>query len=310
MSVNRTLLTRTTGKVTFGGGTFHHRGPIRAEYAPTLDDVIASLHGRINATKRDFLVRATVPLFGLWENLSVLFPSGLLTPVPGASLCSDASLVIHGRSGARLTFHNAFISKMPNLYFGIDAEIFAAEVEFTALIKSSANPEDAGAYYTRDSAAFSDTTFATTNFRKQRYTLAWGSTTGFTSFEMHKGINLSWEQDVQFDQDANYGTVNAYLGADGVRATVTGIPMGPTQAQIDAVGQGQGRAGGVLVSGLPASAADLVITGSSVTVTAKNAVLVSHGDVFDITELQQAPISFITTTGFTTGTPAAIGVVA
>lgn len=306
MSVNRSTILRSSAKLTFGGATFYPEAAIDIDYAPEFNNVMAWAHGRIDEAKSDFKTPIRTRLWGGVENLGVLFPAGVLTPVPGTSLCSDAALVVHAKNTDRVTFHNAFISRLVDLYLGADKNYFAADVEWMALIKSSANPEDAAAYFTRDSAAFSDTTFAKTNFKRQRWTAAWAGT-GLTSFEFREGINLAWKYDVQYDYSANYGTDNAYIGEGGLIGEARGIPQGPTVAQLDAKAQGQGIKLGALASSV---SNDLTLAGAdSGSIVLKNAFLAQHAESFDIKKLRAQEILLRTTTGFTSGAAHAIATI-
>lgn len=308
MSVDRTTIKRSPAKFTFGGATFYPREAVEVDYSPEFDRIVAAIHGRIDDSKKDVKIPVRARLWGAYENLSVLFPSTVLTPTMGLSLCADSALVITAKNNDRLTLHNAFLTKLTNLYLGIDKDVWAADVEFMALIKSGANPEDAAAYYTRDTTSYADTTFAKTNFIRQRYSLAWGSKTGFTSFEMREGVNVSWTLDVQYDYSSNYGTDNAYIGEGGLIGEVTGIPAGPTLAQQDTQSRTQGSNLGALGG---ANSADLVVTGpSGASITLKNAFMFKHSEAFDIKKLRAQEIGFRTTTAFSAGTAAAIGVVA
>jgi hypothetical protein len=311
MSVDRSTIKRSAGVLTFGGATLYPERDINADYAPDFDKIVAWAHGRVDDAKRDFRIPVRTRLWGGYSSLPVLFPSGLLTPVPGTSLCSDAALVLWAKNDDRVTFHNAFIAKLIDLYIGVDKNTFAADVEFMCLIKGSANPEDAAAYFTRDTSAFSDPgPFAKTDFLRRRATLAWAGKTGFTSFEMREGVNISWSLDVQYDYSANYGTDNAYIGEDGLTAELRGIPAGPTLAQADTAGLGQGTVPGAALS---SGAADLTVTlagAGSHAIVLKNAALIKGSEAMGVKPLRMQEHVWRTTTGFSAGVAAARATVA
>lgn len=308
MSVSRTTIVRSPGIVTWGGVTHYPLNEIGIDYAPDFDDIVAGLTGRIDQAKKDFKIPIKLRLWGAIENLSVLFPSGALTPVPGTSLCADSALVCWGKNGNRVTFHNAFISKLAGLYLGVDKDFWAADVEFMALIKTGANPEDAAAYFTRDSSAFTDTGFARTNFLRQRYTGVWG--TIISSIEARDGWKISYDYDVQYDYSANYGTDNAYIGRNGLRIDATCIPAA-LAATVEAASFVQGRALGVLASGTAGThSADLVISGSgSHAVTLKNAFCPKWAECFDIEKLRLQETTWRSTSVIATGARGAEGVI-
>ena len=308
MSVNRSTILRSSAKFTFGGGTFYPESAIDIDYAPEFDNVMAWAYGRIDESKKDFKIPFKTTLWGGVENLSILFPAAAMTPVPGTSLCSDSPLVVHAKNGDRITFHNAFISRLANLYLGIDKNYFAAEVELMALIKGTANPEDANAYFTRDSAAFSDSAFAKSSFQRTRWTAAWFGT-GLTSFEFREGINVSWKLDVQYDYSANYGTDNAYIGEQGLVGEVRGIPAA-TVGNIEGKTLGQGVAMGALASSVANDLTLAIGAGTAHSVVLKNAFQAQFAESFDIKKLRAQELLFRTTTGFASGVPAATATVA
>lgn len=319
MSIQRSTILRGTGKVTWNGATFFGRDDIVARHNPEWTRVGSSVHGTIDRGRKDFICTIPLRLWGAWENLSVLFPSAVLTPTPGTGIfgTSDLPLVIHGRNQDIITYHNAQLTKLADLYLGIDEGIFAADVEFTALIADQKNPEDASAYYTLSTGAYSDTTFAKTNYKQQRYSAAWGAVAGFTAFQAHQGWRISWN--LVFEPDAAYsaniGTYDLILsdkeGPFIGRASC--VPIGPTLAQLETAANAGANASNVLgrlLSGGQTAAADLVITGSGVSVTLKNAGIVNHGYAFGARPLRIGEVMWETTTAFSSGTAAARAVIA
>lgn len=307
MSVTRSQLGRGPAHVTFGGATLFTRDDLVPSHAPVWNPVSASLHGQIDKFKADLVIEIPLMLFGNWENLSVLFPSAVLNPTIGASLFSgsDSPLVIHARNQDRITYHNARLTKLAGLYLGVDAELFAAACVFTALLKDGANPEDAGAYFTRDTSAYSETSFAKTNFKKVRTTAAWSGKTGFTSFVSEKGFNVAWTLDAQPQVVDGLGTVDMYIGPGGLTGACKCVPIGPTSAQKDTA-QALGSAHGALLS---AGAANLAITGTVLSVTLNNAAMVESSSAFGITPLRIGEVAWETVRGFTTGQPTAVAAI-
>jgi len=170
--------------------------------------------------------------------------------------------------------------------------------------KDGGDPEDTDAYYTAGTAAYSDAAFAKTNFKRARWSAAWGTKTGFTAFAAQKGFNINWDMRTKAVPTDGLGTVDMSL--DGLVGTCRCIPIQPTIAQIEAVMQG--RAHGALLS---AGAADLVLTESGGgTVTLKNAGALEHGYAFGVEPLRIGEMAWATTRGFTAGAPAAVGAVA
>lgn len=311
MGVDRTTIKRSAGLVTFGGANLYPESEIGVDYAPDFDDVVAWAYGRVDECKKDFKIPVKLRLWGAYENLSVLFPAAAMTPVPGTSLCSDATLQVWAKNGDKVIFQNAFISKLPDIYIGVDKNVWSADVEFMCLLKTGKAPEDADGYFVRSNASFTDPgPFAKTNFMRRRATLAWGAKTGFTSFEMREGVQIGFKYDIGYDMSPNWGTDNVYIGQKGLTVELKGIPAGPTLAQSDVLLPGQAVAHGALLSDI---SADLVATFSgtgSHAVTVKNAGLTKVSEFFDVKKLRSGEHIWRSTTGISAGVAAAVGVVA
>ncbi|PWU18910.1 MAG: hypothetical protein C5B50_07790 [Verrucomicrobia bacterium] len=310
MPVSRANLGRGPAIVTYGGATLFTRNDINLRHTPMLNAVETSMYGTIDKFKRNLSIRIPLTLWGSWENLSVLFPSSILNPTIGASLVgsSDTPLVVLGRNGDQLTYACATLVKLGNLYLGVDSELWAAEVEFLAIVKSNAYPEDAGAYFALATGqSYTDNTFAKTNFKKVRWTGAWGSKTGFGTIIPQKGFQVTWQLEYDEINVDGYGTVDVtlknFLG--GVKC----IPIGPTLAQIEAQSNAQGSAHGTLLSNGTVAAADLTLTGGSSSVVLKSAGMTENGYMFGIEPLRQGEVAWETTRGFTAGAANAVATV-
>ena len=311
-TISRSSLIRGRGYVAYNGANFFCREKIDIKHAPTWEKVSASMFGPVDKYKKDLVGKITLKLWGAWENLSTLFPSYIMNPIPGTSVfgTTDVPLHVQGDNGDYITYTNAAVTKVSDLYLGVDSELFAADVEFTWLIGNTNNPEDAGAYHTRGTNAYSDATaaFAKTNYKRVRFTAAWGSVSGFTSITPQKGIKCSWVANLKPVVVDGLGTRDMSIGDDGVIGQMKMIPIGPTIAQIKAASQEE-TAHGSLASG---DSADLVATGNggSPVITMKNAYLMENGLVFDATDLRVGEATWETTRGFAGGVPAAVSSVA
>ena len=176
MAITRSQLVRSAAIVKKGSAVFFTRNDIALKHAAQWQDVITSMFGKVDKFKKDLVIKFPMTLWGAWENVSILFPSAVLNPTQGASLygSSDTQWIVWARNGTRVTYTNAQITKLTNLYCGVDSDLFAADVEVTAIIGNNKNPEDASAYLVIDNTSFTDTSFAKTNFQKVRFTGAWG----------------------------------------------------------------------------------------------------------------------------------------
>ncbi len=312
---SRSLLTRGPGYVTWNSATFFTRSDIVIRHPPGWEKVGTSNYGRVDEIKKDMVIKIPLMLWGQWDATSIgaLFPAAYLTPVPGASVFgagSDKPLVIQARNNDRITYTNAQLTRLANLHIGADQNLFAAEVEFTALLGAGFNPEDAGSYFVIDTHTYSDVTanFDKSNFRRARASAAWGAFTGYGSILAQKGFNVSWNLDLKPVVADGYGTVDLTVGEDTLVGEVKCIPLGPTLANaLAAIGIEAQH--GKLASGL---AGDFVIT-SAVSggplLTLKNAFMVDTGVVFGVEPLRMGEATWRTTTGFSAGVPAARAVV-
>jgi len=311
MAISRTNLGRGPAIVTFGGATLFTRSDINLRHTPMWNPVETSMYGMVDKFKRDLTIRIPLTLWGSWENLGVLFPSYAMSPQAGTSVfgTSDSPLVVLGRNGDQITYANAQITKLGNLYLGVDNELWAAEVEFTALLKNNTLPEAANAYFTvATGQAYSDNTFAKTNFKKVRWTGAWGSKTGFTTIVPQKGFNISWSFTYKTLGADGYGTLD--MTVEMLMGACKCVPIPTTMAQIEAQSNAQGSAHGTLLSVGTANAADLTLTGGASSVVLKGAGMVENGYVFGIEPLRVGEVGWETTLGFSGGAPNAIATAA
>lgn len=308
MSVSRASLGRGPAHVTIGGATLFTRDDLVPRHAPEWGDVSSSMHGRTNKFKGDLVIKHSLMLFGTWENLAVLFPAALLNPVVGTSLFGtvDQAMVIHARNSDRITYPNAQITKLGDLYLGVDSELWAAAVEITALLKNNTDPETAGAYFVRDTAAYADAAFAMTNFKKCRWSAAWTAKTGFTSFIGEKGFRVAWQLDIKPQKVDGLGTVDMYIGPGGLIGGCKCVPIGPTMAQVDTA-QALHSAHGALLS---AGAADLTLTGTSASVVLKAAAMTESGTAFGVDPLRVGEVGWETTRSVTAGVASVVATVA
>lgn len=306
MSIQRSALGRGPAIVNIGGATLFTREDIVTRHSPVWNPVVTSMYGEVDKFKKDLVIKFPLMLWSSWENLSVIFPSSILNPTIGASLFGNADnpVSILARNGDKITYANAQITKLLDLYLGVDEELFAAAVEITALIANGANPEDANAYYTVQTGQVYTDAFAKTNFKKVRFTGAWGSKTGLTAIAPQKGFRVAWNLGLAPLTVDGLGTVdytiNNFIGA------VRCIPIQPTLAQLESAAMAQGYAHGSLLS---AGAADLTLSGSGITVVAKNAGPIEHGYAFGVAPLRVGEFGWSTTRGFSTGAPVAVATV-
>jgi hypothetical protein len=304
----RASLGRGPAQVSFNSHTFFTRDDISVDFGPEWKDVLCSMYGVVDKSIGDRVYKVPLRLWGAWENLTDLFPAAVMTPVHGASLLSpttDVPMTIWARNGDKIVFTNACITKVANLYLGVDSDLFAADVEFTCIVGNTNNPEDANAYYTLTNSALTESAFAKTAFKKVRWTGAWAALAGFTSFVGQKGFAINWQMDTRPVPVDGFGTRD--LALTKFVGGCSCIPIVPTLAQLEAQAAGQGVAFGSLLSGI---SGDLTFTGAGGgSVVLKNAGIVKHGYKFGIEPLRMGEVTWETTRGFAAGVAAAVGTV-
>lgn len=305
MSLQRSLLIRGPAKVTFDGATFYQRGDITIPLAPATAPLAVPASGYRDDVWTDHVITFQLQPYGAWENLSILFPSAILNPVPGTSLFTgtDKELVITARNGDQITLHNARIIGLANLFGGVDQPLFASAIQFAAILRDDYDPEDANAYYTISTGAsygndgLFDSSLA--NYKQQAYAAAWTGKAGFDPFQFDKGFNLSWTVDARPHVNSNLGTIDYVIGENGLIGTLAGIPIGPTLAQLETAAAFQGQLLGHRRSTV---GADLTLTGTGVAIVLKKASIANWSPMFGVEPLRAGTITWQTTRGFTAGT--------
>jgi hypothetical protein len=293
-------------KITFGGVTLWTRDDVVIPLRENLVERVASMYGRVGKNRGPRKIEFDIPLFGFWDNLSVLFPSYFLNHTHGARIfgTSDETFVLLARNGDKLTIHNARITGLSNLKLAANQEIFSASVRFTGLIKNNTAPTNAAAFYTIQTAqAYAEGDFPRATHKALAWTGAWGARTGFTSIYTQEGWDLSWEVGVVDDLVDGIGPVDQF--SSGCWVTVSCIPVGPTLAQIEANQNFQD--GNADVGADVADTDDLVLTDGTSTITLYNAAMVGQEYVFAPFRKRMGALAFETGfREFSAGAPSAI----
>jgi hypothetical protein len=310
--MNRTTIVRGgPARAVFGTTKMWTSDDIIIDLAPTLQDVTASLYGPVDKVKTDLVVRIPLRLWGAWKDLAVLFPSVLVAPVRGASVfgSTDVALTLYATNGDQLVFHNAAITKLANLYLGADENMFAAEVEFTALLAKDAVPGADASYFSLSNATYTAEAFAKTHFTRVRHTAAWNTAANnLDAFESLTGFRVNWNIGLQPVVADGLGTIDMIV--DTFEAECICQPVGETMADVLTQLQANRTANGVLTAAL--GCADLVISGGSglSSVTLKKAYIASTKANFSAMTPRVGETTFKTILGITTGVPDALAVLA
>lgn len=297
-------------KITFNGATLWTRDDVVIPLRENLIDRVSSMYGRVGKNRGPRKIEFELPLFGFWDNLSVLFPSYFLNHVHGARIfgTTDLPLVLLARNGDQLTLHNCRITGLSDLKLAANQPIFSGTVRFTALIKNNTEPTNSAAYYTlATSQSYAEGDFPRATHKSQAWTGAWGSRTGFTSIMTQDGWDVSWELGLTDDLVDGIGPVDMFT--NGFWAMASCIPVGPTLAQIEA-NQNFQDTNADIGADIGADVDDLVLTDGTSSITLYSAAMVGHEFVFAPFRKRSGVLSFETgVREFTEGAPTAVAAV-
>jgi hypothetical protein len=306
MSIARSLLAGGPAYVNFNGANIPLGEDSRLEIAPVNTVISGALYGEVDEAYTDLVVKGTgTPL--TYDNLAVLWP--YLQPTIGQRIFgnSDTPFSWLSNNGDLITVTAGAVTKMPDLILSVDKPAIGP-LELSGVVGSGLDPSHANAYYSiATGQAFSGPAVTTTKIPRQKYTAAWGSITGFTSFQAQEGWTITHELKLA-PVKIQGRTVDMMITS--YRAMAKCRPAEPTMANIDAglLAQGTAAVHGAKLSSL---AADLVISGAqSMTVTVKNAALKGAGFVFAGKALRNGEIGFVSTINVTSGTATAALVLA
>lgn len=298
------------GYLTWNSGTFRSEGGIKAKFIKKLREVSAEEFGRFDSVQTGRMIEVTMRLWSGWENLSLLLPSGALTPAIGSKIFGVANLplIINGQDGSRLTVVNAQITGLANLMLSVEKELFSADVKFTGLLKAGFTPDQAGAYYTYSiTNAYVAPAFSKSNFRAPVVSAGWAGTlansgTSFAAFFFKNGVAIDWKYDLDFEPCTvdGFGAMDAIL--NGFEASAKGTPIVPIEADV-ASALLPAQALGILES---TNGGDLTVTFGANSVVLKQA-FVSENDGFAWARKNNriGDLTWRTTVPFSAGAPTA-----
>lgn len=305
MGLARASLIGGPAKVYTGSGiAFWTPDTLSLRMEPSTNELAPSLFGRVGEATNDLVLKVSpFTPFGLWQNLTTLFPTYYTNPTMGARLFGDADVPwkIWSNDGALYTIRAGAVMKPPQLTLSADGPAFGP-MELGGVVGTSLDPDDANSYYTiAGGASDPGGAFAITTYKQQLYTAAWGAITGFTSFQAQD----KWTIDVtpKLEPVKVQGWTRDYK-MTGMTISARCIPVGPTAAQIYAACEDSTEGGRLGEKGL----ADLTITGDDATtvITLKNMAIKNRGFAFGSVALRQGEIAFVNVVAFTAGVPGAL----
>lgn len=295
MATDRTTIIRGPGTVLLDDLPIYDASGITAEVETDTQDIPSSVSGILNTIKTDQRGRIRFTPCGAIssELLTALFPHQ--TPSIGSSLlgATDVPLTVHSVAGVKVLFHAACLTSAPELILSPVATAFG-EVEFTALLAKGKDPTAASALYTASSAAYASGGPDPANITAAHYTGTWGATTIADTLD-------GWRVQVEIASEPvitdSLGTIDLTLSSVTVRASCT--PVGLTESAILALLPALKTRGTSVIG-----ASDLIITApGGLTVTLKNAALLTGPLAWGSTTLRAGQIGFVAHRAFTSGVP-------
>ena len=298
MATSRTSILRGPGAVKFGDVVIYDASGITAEIESSTQEIPSSISGPLDTIKTDQAGSISLTPCGQVsaDILAALFPHQ--TPSIGASLCgsTDTPLLVHSLAGTKVTFHNAFLSGVPELLLSPVKTAFG-QATFTALLANGKAPCDENAFYSVASAAYNLNYPDPAGITGVHYAGTFGS---LSIPDTADGWTVSVELSTDPVQTDSLGTIDHTLAGVTVRAKCT--PLGLTEAQIlAALPVSLGRGASLRGSD------DLVIAGTGgLTVTLKNAKIVTGPLAWGNTTLRAGEIGFIAQRAFSSGVAGAL----
>jgi hypothetical protein len=300
MSVTRSQLTGGPAYAAFNNKNIQFASDSSVETALVTDVVETSLYGSVDEIYRDLIVKASgTPLFYDPAQNATLFPylSAIIgTTYPGAS---DVPCSWISSNGDNVVLTSALVGKMPDLELGVTGAVLGP-MEIWGIVANADDPTGANSYYTFSTGnTYSNPAVPSTAvLGRQEFTAAWGSVSGFSSFQAQHKWTITHE--LKLEPVQIQGRTRAFRLAS-YRAMAKCKPLGPSLSQIDGAiyAQGTGAAGGRRLS---TNAANLVIAGSnSMTVTLGNAALKTAGYVFGGKPLRYGELGWVSTLNIASG---------
>ena len=284
MPTSRTSIIRGPGTVSYGGEKLFDAGGINAEIETATRDTPSSICGNIATVKTDQTGKISFTPCGEISEalLALLFPYG--NAQIGASACGDADrpLVIHATNGTKVTFVNAVVAKMPEIYLSPIKTAFGA-VDFNAAIGFGKTPADVGGFYAVESAPYDAGVPDPSGIKGVEYKATYGD---LEINDTTEGWTITPEVTLEPVIVDALGTIDWTIASIGCTATCT--PLGLTEEQILAALPAM-QARGSIIGG----AHDLSIRGEGgLHVTLRNASLMRGPLNWGNTTLRAGQIQF------------------
>lgn len=295
MATSRTSIIRGPGTVVYGGKAFFDASGISAEIESATSEIPSSTSGSIATIKTDQTGKISFTPCGQLaaDLLALLYPYG--SPTVGSSVCgsADRPLVVHSLAGTKVSFVNAVLSKMPEIYLSPIRTAFGS-AEFSAALGLAKAPGDADAFYKVEQAAYDSGAPDPEGITGVQYAGTFGDLSIPDTLE---GWTITPEVTLKPVTVDSVGTIDWTIA--GVSCTATCTPVGLTEAQILAALPVSGARGSMI-----GGESDLVVSGAGgLKVTLKNASLVRGPLQWGTTTLRVGELGFTAHRSFKDGVP-------
>lgn len=232
---DRTTIVRGPCKITYDSATFYSKGGVSLTMNQSTFDKDVDAYGMVGKSKTDMQVVVEFEPVGEIEALTTLFPYGSTTIGSSIYSSSDKPLVIVA-ADATYTIHNAAITKLPTLRCTANNTQLGS-VQFTGLVKNSANPNALTSYYTASAGAAIGTAFDPSLIIAAPYT----ATLGASSFSSSDGFEISFDLALTPIVVDGIGTVTMALGNIGstISCTPIGVATGAFDSYFDGLDAGE-----------------------------------------------------------------------
>ena len=295
MATSRTSIIRGPGTVVYGGKAFFDASGISAEIESATSEIPSSISGSIATIKTDQTGKISFTPCGQLaaDLLALLYPYG--SPTVGSSACgsADRPLVVHSLAGTKVSFVNAVLSKMPEIYLSPIRTAFGS-AEFSAALGLAKAPGDADAFYTVEQAAYDSGAPAPEGITGVQYAGTFGDLSIPDTLEGWTITPAVTLEPVTVD---SVGTIDWTIA--GVSCTATCTPVGLTEAEILAALPVSGARGSMI-----GGESDLVVSGAGgLKVTLMKASLVRGPLQWGTTTLRAGELGFTAHRSFAGGVP-------
>lgn len=295
MAIRRTSIIRGPGTVVYGGKAFFDASGISAEIESATSEIPSSISGSIATIKTDQTGKIRFTPCGQLaaDLLALLYPYG--SPTVGSSVCgsADRPLVVHSLAGTKVSFVNAVLSKMPEIFLSPIRTAFGS-AEFSAALGLAKAPGDADAFYKVEQAAYDSGAPDPTGITGVQYAGTFGDLSIPDTLE---GWTITPEVAMEPVTVDSVGTIDWTIA--GVSCTATCTPVGLTEAEILAALPVSGARGSMI-----GGESDLVVSGAGgLKVTLMNASLVRGPLQWGTSTLRAGELGFTAHRSFADGVP-------